>query len=160
EDTYAESGHYTPRLFPAAIDTTTTQVRSWVAGMGNGTPPDKANLGGNDTLGTIDSFGIPGNWMIRADGQTFVPCAATNTPTNTPSNTAVPTNTRTNTPTNTPTNTRTNTPVPNTPTVTNTPGTCDSCLTIVANSVIVSCNVDGTVHWTATVHNPGNCTVN
>src|SRR5204863_9696018 len=68
EDTYAESGNYTPRLFPAAEDTTTTQVRSWVVGMGNGTPPDKANLANNDVIGTIDSFGLPGNWMIRANG--------------------------------------------------------------------------------------------
>jgi len=28
---------------------------------------DINNVGNNDTIGTIDSFGLPGNWLIRAD---------------------------------------------------------------------------------------------
>jgi hypothetical protein len=43
-------------------------VRSWVAGMSTNTDPDYDNLGNNDLLGTIDSFGLPGNWLIRANG--------------------------------------------------------------------------------------------
>src|SRR5207237_4893348 len=54
------------------------------AAMSNGTAPDKVNLANDDVLGTIDSFGLPGNWMIRADGQTFVPCVPTPTITRPP----------------------------------------------------------------------------
>ncbi len=49
--------------FPAAIDQTALQVRSW-AGFGAGaeaTPPTLPTA----TFGTIDSFGLPGNWLIR-----------------------------------------------------------------------------------------------
>ncbi len=84
EDMWAEQGH-TPRMFPAAQDTTTSQARSWMAGMGSGAPPDINNLGNNDVLGTIDSFGLPGNWLIRATGNTQAGgCPSTRTPTPTP----------------------------------------------------------------------------
>jgi|GEM_PF-2986394 len=49
--------------FPAAQDQTATQGRSW-AGFGAGadvTPPTLPTA----TFGTIDSFGLPGNWLIR-----------------------------------------------------------------------------------------------
>jgi hypothetical protein len=68
EDIWAEQG-YSPRLYPAPIDTTPpSRVRSWVAGMSNGAPPDITNIGNNTYLGTIDAAGYPGNWMIRATG--------------------------------------------------------------------------------------------
>jgi hypothetical protein len=51
--------------FPAAIDQTATQVRSWI-GFG-GTPPTPPPVPFG-TFGTIDSFGLPGNWMVRAAG--------------------------------------------------------------------------------------------
>ncbi|MFL5732673.1 MAG: S-layer homology domain-containing protein [Chloroflexia bacterium] len=65
------------------------------------------------------------------------PCVSTTTPTHTA------TVTSTETPTRTPTS------VP-----------CNVCLSIVNNSVTISCNGDGMVHWTATVRNPGSCTAN
>ncbi len=84
EDLWAEAG-YTPRMFPASQDTTTSQARSWIAAMGSGAPPDVNNLSNNDQLGTVDSFGLPGNWMIRATGDTQAGgCPPTRTPTPTP----------------------------------------------------------------------------
>jgi hypothetical protein len=92
EDFWAESGSFQPRMFPAAEDSSPpSQVRSWVVGNGNGAAPNVANLGDpvNDTVGTIDSFGLPGNWMIRASGSTSLPdpCPATSTPTATATST-------------------------------------------------------------------------
>lgn len=55
-------------LFFQGIDETNPQGHSWVAGNSTGDPVDYMNLGNNDTLGTIDSFGLPGNWLIRANG--------------------------------------------------------------------------------------------
>ena len=67
ENTYALGGS-TPILFPAAIDEDSgSQGRSWVAGMSSG-DPDPDNLANNDLFGTIDSFGLAGNWLIRATG--------------------------------------------------------------------------------------------
>lgn len=90
EDFWAEPG-YQPRLFPAAIDKTQTQQRSWIAGMGSGAPPDRDNLGGNDLLGTIENLSggsISGNWIIRAYGNDALPL--TRTPTLTPTRTPTP----------------------------------------------------------------------
>ncbi len=62
-------GGATPANFPAALDQTASQGRSWVAGNGTtGIDVDINNLGANPLLGTIDGFGLPGNWMIRAVG--------------------------------------------------------------------------------------------
>ena len=137
EDYWAEGG-YQPLLYPAAIDTDASQGRSWVAGMSNGNPPDINNLGNNDLIGTIDSFGLPGNWMIRASGDTgaIVYC-----PTNTPepatatATTVPPTATATSVPptdtetpvpvvteTETPVPGATNTATPVPPSATETPG--------------------------------------
>ncbi len=111
EDLWATSG-YSPRLYPASEDTTDPQVRSWVAAMSTGTPPNINNLGGNDLLGTVDSFGLPGNFTVRASADGQGTLCSTATPSSTP------TNTRTLTPTNTTTATRTNTPT-NTPSAAN-----------------------------------------
>ncbi|HEX9989789.1 MAG TPA: S-layer homology domain-containing protein [Chloroflexia bacterium] len=87
ENTYARDG-YSPALYSASIDTTQSQQRSWVVANADNSPPDINNLGSNDQLGLIDSFGMPGNWMIRAYDQggtgatpttTFVPAGATAT---------------------------------------------------------------------------------
>jgi len=79
---------------------------------------------------------------------------ATATPTNT--NTPVPTATNTTPPTST--SVPTDTPVPtNTPVPTQTPVACSVC-GMEVTQVTVSCNLDGTVHWTATVHNKYACT--
>ena len=66
ENTYALGGT-TPIFYPAAIDEGVSQNRSWVAGMSSG-DPDPDNLANDDLIGTIDSFGLPGNWLIRASG--------------------------------------------------------------------------------------------
>jgi hypothetical protein len=67
ENIYALGGS-TPILFPAAIDEDSgSQNNSWVAGMQSG-DPDPDVLANNDLFGTIDSFGLPGNWLIRATG--------------------------------------------------------------------------------------------
>ena len=50
--------------FPAAIDLTASQVRSWV---GFGTVDDPPVLP-SATFGTIDSFGFAGNWLVRGEG--------------------------------------------------------------------------------------------
>ena len=52
--------------FPAALDETVSQGRSWV-GFDAAPPADPPVLP-TTTMGTIDSFGLPGNWMIRANG--------------------------------------------------------------------------------------------
>ncbi|MCI0396211.1 MAG: DUF11 domain-containing protein [Chloroflexi bacterium] len=57
-----------PGEFPAAIDQTATQMRSWV-GLYGGPPADPPTLPA-PTFGTIDSFGFPGNWMVRGLGET------------------------------------------------------------------------------------------
>ncbi|HEY0071779.1 MAG TPA: S-layer homology domain-containing protein [Chloroflexia bacterium] len=70
-DTY-NSGGVSPRTFPAPLDTSATQGRSWVAAQDTvSDPPDFDNLGNNDHLDTIDSLSggaLTGNWVIRASG--------------------------------------------------------------------------------------------
>jgi hypothetical protein len=41
--------------------------QSWVAAMSDGSAVDLNNPGNNDFFGIIDDFGLPGNWLIRAD---------------------------------------------------------------------------------------------
>jgi uncharacterized membrane protein len=55
--------------FPAAIDQTDSQLRSWVGAYG-GPPPDPPPLPAPSLWGIIDNFGLPGNWMIRGFGST------------------------------------------------------------------------------------------
>ncbi|MBE2224360.1 MAG: carboxypeptidase regulatory-like domain-containing protein, partial [Anaerolineae bacterium] len=60
--------------FPAAIDQTTSQGRSWLGSYGGNVPepptlPAPNNWGVVDTLGT----GLAGNWMIRGIGYQDVP---------------------------------------------------------------------------------------
>lgn len=56
----------TSTTFPAAIDTTASQGRSWVA-LWNADPPQPPALPGDVATQLIDGF-VPGNWMIRAFG--------------------------------------------------------------------------------------------
>ncbi|MEO8287667.1 MAG: S-layer homology domain-containing protein [Chloroflexota bacterium] len=97
-DTY-NSGGVTPISFPAPLDTTLPhQVRSWVAGQSTSADPDYNNLANNDTLGTIDSLGLPGNWVIRASGDTLTGGTPTSTGTSvlpTSTSTAIATSTST-----------------------------------------------------------------
>lgn len=54
--------------FPASIDETATQSRSW-AGWYTGDIPTPPTLPPNDTWTKIDAAGIAGNWMIRGYGE-------------------------------------------------------------------------------------------
>ncbi len=58
-----------PAQWPANIDTTASQGRSWI-GWWNTDPPVPPVLPPDNTFGTIDSLGFAGNWMIRASGTT------------------------------------------------------------------------------------------
>lgn len=62
---YVVSG-VSPPSRPAALDTTASAGRSWVA-LWTGDPPDPPSLPSDDVLATIDGI-EPGNWMIRASG--------------------------------------------------------------------------------------------
>src|SRR5436190_3996308 len=83
ESKYGETAP-SPRTYPAALDTTTTQARSWIAAKNTGDVPDINNLGQNDTLDLIDYFGYAGNWMVRASGHDALVFTPTPTVTPTP----------------------------------------------------------------------------
>ena len=57
-----------PSDFPAALDQTATQGRSWVAAW-SADPPTPPVLPPDGMWGTIDSFGFPGNWTVRGYGE-------------------------------------------------------------------------------------------
>jgi hypothetical protein len=60
-----------PEHFFQGIDQNSTFFRqSWVVANGSGADVDINNLGNNDFIGIIDDFGIPGNWLIRANAGT------------------------------------------------------------------------------------------
>ena len=52
--------------FPAAIDQGASQVRSWVGTWLAGDVPATPTFPADEQWGTIDDFGLPGNWMVRA----------------------------------------------------------------------------------------------
>ena len=52
--------------WPASIDQSSSSGRSWIGWYSTGTVPDPPMLPPDSAWGTIDSFGMPGNWMIRA----------------------------------------------------------------------------------------------
>jgi hypothetical protein len=63
--------------FPASIDMTTSAGKSWCAFVNHGTM-DLANVGSDASMNTIDSYNLPGNWMLRAEGSpAAVPEAST-----------------------------------------------------------------------------------
>jgi len=70
-------------FFQGLDETPPSHNQSWIAANGDGSPVDINTIGNNDTIGTIDSFGLPGNWLIRAD--TGAQVSPTPTPTGTPS---------------------------------------------------------------------------
>ena len=59
--------HGSEEVFFQALDETTTHRQSWVAAHADGSQPDIVYPGENDLIGLIDDFGLPANWMIRAD---------------------------------------------------------------------------------------------
>jgi hypothetical protein len=56
-----------PEFFFQSIDESSFHRQSWIAAMSSGAPVDLNNPGNNDFIGLIDDFGIPGNWLIRAN---------------------------------------------------------------------------------------------
>lgn len=56
--------------FPAALDTTVSQRRSWIGWWWNSPPPVTPSLPPDDTWMLIDDAGFAGNWLIRGVGVT------------------------------------------------------------------------------------------
>ncbi len=63
-DRFVTSGVTSPTL-SAAIDTTSSQGRSWLAVWDSADPPHPPNLPADGVYGLVDTY-QPGNWMIRA----------------------------------------------------------------------------------------------
>ncbi|MGN6517917.1 MAG: hypothetical protein ACTHK2_00650 [Dokdonella sp.] len=67
-DQWALAGNFLPRLFPAALDESASQGRSYISSA-SVPPVDLSNLGNNDITGTvadIEEGALDGNFMIRA----------------------------------------------------------------------------------------------
>ena len=64
---YSSEGAYD---FPAGIDTSSSQERSWFGSYVSGDAPSTITYPADEQWGTIDSFGYPGNWMIRGMAST------------------------------------------------------------------------------------------
>jgi uncharacterized repeat protein (TIGR01451 family) len=56
--------------WPASMDQTTTQSRSWAGWWLSSPPPSTPTLPPDDTWILIDVY-FPGNWMVRANGETI-----------------------------------------------------------------------------------------
>jgi len=58
-------------FFVASLDETDPDLpdRSFVAGTTTVGDLDTANLSNNQLFGTIESFGFPGNWLVRAEAE-------------------------------------------------------------------------------------------
>jgi hypothetical protein len=95
---YVDSG-VSPKTYPATIDTTSGQDRSWI-GWWVDIPPDPPLLPPDSSFSLMDGE-YAGNWMIRGYGETV--SSATQTPTSTATSTNTPMATPTYTPTVTPT---------------------------------------------------------
>jgi hypothetical protein len=63
---YGSEGFYD---YPAEIDLTSSQERSWAGSYQAGDVPDPPTYPADENWGTIDSFEYPGNWMIRGFGK-------------------------------------------------------------------------------------------
>jgi uncharacterized repeat protein (TIGR01451 family) len=57
--------------WPASIDQTATQQRSWAGWWLSSPPPDPPILPPDDTWILIDAY-FPGNWMVRGYGETYM----------------------------------------------------------------------------------------
>jgi len=54
--------------YPAAIDQSASQQRSWIGTYAAGNPPAEPPLPADSLWGRIDDFGFAGNWTLRAYG--------------------------------------------------------------------------------------------
>jgi hypothetical protein len=77
---YTNSG-IDPQSYPARIDLTSSQSRSWI-GWWTTDPPQPPILPSNGKFDLIDNEGYPGNWMIRAYGETQLTAPNLIAPTN------------------------------------------------------------------------------
>lgn len=66
--------------FPAAIDQSSSQRRSWIGSYSAGNPPHPPTLPTDGSWGMIDGLGFPGNWMLRGSGSTEIPTWFTTSP--------------------------------------------------------------------------------
>jgi hypothetical protein len=55
--------------YPAAMDTTTTRQRSWIGMYSGDAPGNPPPIPADMSWGLVDSFGAPGNWLIRGVGE-------------------------------------------------------------------------------------------
>jgi hypothetical protein len=55
--------------YPAAMDQSTSQSRSWLGGYSGGVVPDPITMPPDGVWDLADNFGFAGNWMIRAVAQ-------------------------------------------------------------------------------------------
>ncbi len=67
---YTVSGVTAP-TFPAALDQSASQGRSWVAAWATTDPPVPPLLPADGLYGVVDDFGFPGNWLLRGVGETL-----------------------------------------------------------------------------------------
>jgi hypothetical protein len=66
-DTFVDYTLRPEEFFQGIDENSTLHRQSWVAAMSDGSAVDFENPGNNDVVGLIDDFGIPGNWLIRAN---------------------------------------------------------------------------------------------
>jgi hypothetical protein len=92
-----DHGNMEPYSYPAPIDHSVLNRRSWVAGNVTGADPDYNDLANNLILSIIDDMGqyYAGNWVIRAHAETAIGPSSTPTPTSAVPGTATPTRTPT-----------------------------------------------------------------
>ncbi len=69
-DRFVSSGSTAPN-YPAGIDETSSQGRSWL-GWWAADPPTPPVLPPDDTFDTLDNLGLPGNFMLRGSGSPLV----------------------------------------------------------------------------------------
>ncbi|MBK8986571.1 MAG: S8 family serine peptidase [Chloroflexi bacterium] len=55
--------------YPAAMDATSSRQRSWIGLYSAGAPADPPTIPADQDWGLVDTFGAPGNWMIRGFGE-------------------------------------------------------------------------------------------
>lgn len=55
--------------YPAAMDATSSRQRSWIGLYSAGAPGDPPTIPADQDWGLVDTFGAPGNWMIRGFGE-------------------------------------------------------------------------------------------
>ncbi|MCA9981999.1 MAG: hypothetical protein KDD89_14245, partial [Anaerolineales bacterium] len=55
--------------YPAALDATSSRQRSWIGMYSAGAPANPPQIPADMDWGMVDSFGAPGNWLVRGYGE-------------------------------------------------------------------------------------------